>query len=133
MSGARLRPARVRVARPSRDLAAALAFYVDVLGLEQLGGFAGHVGYDGVFVGPSGADWHVELTRHESGSPAPTPTDEDLIVLYLPSEEVASAAARLALAGHAAQHHHNPYWARAGAVVVRDPDGYLLVLCPEAG
>ena len=28
--------------------------------------------------------------------------------------------------------HQNPYWADTGAVVCRDPDGYLVVLCPHS-
>lgn len=118
------------MARPSRDLAACLAFYVDALGLERLGGFEGHSGYDGVFVGLTGADWHLELTSHVSGRPEPSPTREDLLVLYLPAGDVVAAKARLAGAGHPAVEHENPYWSTVGAVVVPDPDGYLLVLCP---
>jgi catechol 2,3-dioxygenase-like lactoylglutathione lyase family enzyme len=128
----------IRVARPSRDLDAGLAFYVDGLGLARMGGFEGHAGYDGAFVGPVGggaaAPWHLELTRHASGRPEPSPTPEDLLVLYLPAGDVAAAKARLAAAGYAAVEHENPYWSSVGAVVVPDPDGYLLVLCPvEAG
>jgi hypothetical protein len=78
-----------------------------------------------------GRVWHLEFTSNSSGSPQPTPTDEDLLVLYLSKREVAAAAARMADAGSCALQHENLYWASVGAVVVRDPDGYLLVLCPE--
>jgi catechol 2,3-dioxygenase-like lactoylglutathione lyase family enzyme len=121
------------VARPSRDLAAGAAFYVDALGWARLGGFQGHAGYDGVFLGPRGGAWHLELTRHRSGQPEPHPTAEDLLVVYLPAGEVIEAAARLAQAGYPAIPHENPYWSRVGAIVVPDPDGYLLVLCPADG
>jgi catechol 2,3-dioxygenase-like lactoylglutathione lyase family enzyme len=114
-----------------RAIGASLRFYVEILGLEHLGGFADHDGYDGAFVGMNGADWHLEFTSSASGSPQPTPTDEDLLVLYLSKEELAATAGRLADAGSHALHHDNPYWASVGAVVVRDPDHYLLVLCPE--
>src|SRR5260370_14155288 len=110
----------MRIARPVRAIAASLHFYVEVLGLEHLGGFHDHDGYDGAFVGVTGADWHIELTRHSSGLPRPTPTDEDLLVLYLSSGDVAAAAARLERAGSPPLHHANPYWGIVGAVVVRD-------------
>jgi catechol 2,3-dioxygenase-like lactoylglutathione lyase family enzyme len=122
---------RLRVARPSRDLAAARSFYAGLVGLDHLGGFAGHAGYDGVFLGAGDGSWHLELTRHESGQPAPSPTEEDLLVLYLDGTTIASLTERLTAAGHTPLRHPNPYWEGVGAVVVADPDGYLLVLCPE--
>lgn len=123
----------MRVARPVEAIEASLHFYVEVLGLEHLGGFDDHDGYDGAFVGLTGGDWHLEFTSHSSGSPRPTPTDEDLLVLYLSSGELAAAAARLADAGSFPLTHANPYWAAAGAIVFRDPDRYLLILCPNDG
>ena len=120
-----------RVARPARDLAATLAFYTDVVGLARLGGFQDHDGLDGVFVGPPGGSWHIELTRHSSGEPLPTPTEEDLLVLYVSAGEAAAVGERLTAAGHAAFMHPNPYWAKVGASCHRDPDGYVLVICPD--
>ena len=76
MSTRPLSPSSMRVARPVSQIPATLRFYVDILGLEQLGEFAGHSGYDGAFVGRAGSDWHIELTRHESGMPVPSPTEE---------------------------------------------------------
>jgi catechol 2,3-dioxygenase-like lactoylglutathione lyase family enzyme len=122
----------MRVARPVRDMSASVAFYVTVLGLEPLGGFTGHAGYQGAFVGLPGADWHIEFTRHTSGRPAAGPTDEDLLVLYVPEDRLRAAATRLADAGSGPLRHQNPYWAHAGASVHRDPDGYLVVLCPRS-
>jgi catechol 2,3-dioxygenase-like lactoylglutathione lyase family enzyme len=121
----------MRVARPVRDIPACLHFYVEVLGFDHLGGFTGHDGYDGAFVGPVGADWHLEFTTHDSALPEPSPTVEDLLVLYLSPEQFREAVARLADAATPAIEHENPYWAGAGASVYRDPDGYLVVLCPD--
>ena len=42
---------RVRWARPTDRLEEVVAFYTDGLGLQQLGRFEGHAGYDGVLVG----------------------------------------------------------------------------------
>jgi catechol 2,3-dioxygenase-like lactoylglutathione lyase family enzyme len=120
----------MRMARPVEDIAKSLRFYVEILGLQHLGGFDDHTGYSGAFVGVEGADWHLEFTSQDEGSAVGAPTDEDLLVLYLPVEQLHAAAARLADAGAPTLRHENPYWAEVSAVVFRDPDRYLLVLCP---
>ena len=48
------------------------------------------------------------------------------------SERVEEVAARLREAGHEPQVLPNPYWERTGAVCFVDPDGYWLVVSPEA-
>jgi len=54
-------------------------------------------------------------------------------VLFLGSgERVENDAARLRAAGFEPRPSANPYWARTGAVCFVDPDGYWLVLSPEA-
>jgi catechol 2,3-dioxygenase-like lactoylglutathione lyase family enzyme len=116
----------MRVARPARDLAVSLRFYVEDVGLEHLGGFEEHDGYEGVFIGFAGAGWHLELTRDEST--VPQPTVEDLLVLYLTAVDFAAAKRRMAERGHVAVTHPNQYWAHVGALVYLDPDGYPLVL-----
>jgi catechol 2,3-dioxygenase-like lactoylglutathione lyase family enzyme len=121
----------MRVARPVRHLPASLRFYVEILGLNHLGGFSGHDGYDGVFVGPVESDWHIEFTSHESGLPKPSPSEEDLLVFYISEDQLQTAGTRLKENGFELIRHENPYWADAGAVVCRDPDGYLVVLCPN--
>jgi catechol 2,3-dioxygenase-like lactoylglutathione lyase family enzyme len=120
---------QVRIARPTAHMEEAVAFYRDGAGLAELGGFRGHAGYDGVFLGRP--DVHLELTRHDSGRPLPSPTTEDLLVLYLDDRAALDAAlARLAALGHRPTPAENPYWAQIGAVHLRDPDGYGLVLVP---
>jgi len=126
------RPARtLRVARPTLDLARALAFWTEVVGVPLLGRFAGHDGYDGAIMGPPDGTWQLELTRHASGAPRPTPTDEDLLVLYVGTAEAERIAQSLAAAGHPPVEHPNPYWKARGARVFRDTDGCALVLFPR--
>jgi catechol 2,3-dioxygenase-like lactoylglutathione lyase family enzyme len=127
-----LSPSSMRVARPVSHIPATLRFYVDILGLEHLGAFAGHSGYDGAFVGLAGSDWHIEFTRHESGMPEPSPTEEDLLVFYVSVAQIEAAGTSLADAGFGLIRHENPYWSDVGAVICRDPDGYLVVLCPHS-
>jgi catechol 2,3-dioxygenase-like lactoylglutathione lyase family enzyme len=123
--------ARVRWARPTDRLAECVAFYRDALGLEELGGFADHDGYSGVFLGLPDESVHLELTTHVGGSPCPAPTLDNLLVLYLPDRAAVDAvAARLAAAGHPAVEPENPYWRRS--VTVADPDGWRVVLVDDA-
>jgi len=125
---------QVRVARPTDRLEAVAAFYVDGLGLERLGGFEGHAGYDGVFVGLPGTPYHLEFTHHVDGSPGDVPTAENLLVLYLGTvDAVQAAVARLGALGHEPVEAANPYWEGIGAVTIPDPDGWRVVLAPTSG
>jgi catechol 2,3-dioxygenase-like lactoylglutathione lyase family enzyme len=122
---------QIRVARPSRDLEAARRFYGDALGLPVVASFDDHDGYGGVVFGLPDSSRQLELVRHEGVLPAPT--EEDQLVLYLGSaEELDATASRVRAAGHEARVAANPYWQRNGAVCFVDPDGYWLILSPEA-
>lgn len=120
----------VRVARPSRDLAAAERFYVDGLGLDVLWRTSGHVPgeHDLVMVGPSGGGWHFELTRDPEHPVDPTPTVDDLFVVYLGRTPDPALVRRLITHGGQQVPSNNPYWDEHG-VTIADPDGYRLVLC----
>lgn len=69
------------------------------------------------------AAWHLELVA--AGTP-PTPTEHDLLVLYLGEPVDEALIERLEAAG-GTRVDQGPYWNRWG-VSVRDPDGYRLVL-----
>ena len=121
---------QLRIARPTRDLVAAVAFY-GLLDLPVLATFDDHDGYSGVALGLPDASRQLELVSHEDA--APTPSAEDQLVLYLGSEErVTSLADRIRASGVEPSASPNPYWAKTGAVCFVDPDGYWLVLSPEA-
>jgi catechol 2,3-dioxygenase-like lactoylglutathione lyase family enzyme len=129
---ARLPVARVRWARPTDRLQECVAFYRDALGLVELGGFADHDGYTGVFLGLPDESVHLELTSHEDGSPCPAPTRDNLLVLYLPDRPAVDAVVgRLAAAGHPEVEPENPYW-RGRSVTVADPDGWRVVLVDDS-
>jgi catechol 2,3-dioxygenase-like lactoylglutathione lyase family enzyme len=122
------RPPRLRIARPSRDLRAATEFYTRALGLEVLGSFEDHEGFDGVMLGHAGWPFHLELTRRRHAPVAPCTTDEDLLVFYLPDRgEWNAAVQRVRDSGAAEVESSNPYWDVRG-VTFRDPDGYRFVL-----
>ncbi|MEV7566652.1 VOC family protein [Streptomyces tanashiensis] len=124
---------RVRVARPSRDLAAAERFYVDGLGLDVQWRSTERVPgkHDLLMVGPSDGSWHFELTHDPEHPLEPTPTVDDLFVVYLGAPVEEGQVERLLAAGGTRVPAHNPYWDEYG-VTVADPDGYRLVLCSRS-
>ena len=122
---------QIRVARPTRDLDRARAFYHGAVGLSILSSFDEHDGYSGVIFGVSdGATMQLELVVHAEVEPSPTTDDQ--LVLYLGSTAaVADRAGAIEAAGHEPQLPPNPYWAREGAIAFVDPDGYWLILSPD--
>ncbi len=121
---------QIRIARPTRDLERAAAFY-RLLDLPVLGSFEDHDGYSGAIFGLPDSSRQLELVLREGQ--APSPTDEDQLVLYLGSaDRVAQAAERIRAAGFESRPPANPYWARSGAISFVDPDGYWLILSPDA-
>lgn len=122
----------VRIARPSNDLAAAEACYVGGLGLEVLYRTEG-AGEPNelLMLGWPSAHWHLELTHNPSAPTRPSPTAEDLLVLYLARTVQESMVSRVERAGGRRVPAHNPYWDRWG-VTIEDPDGYRLVLCERS-
>ena len=123
-----LRTAHLRVARPSDDLDAVVAFYRDGLGFEVLYEFTDHDGFDGVMLGRTGAAYHLEFTRKAGHRAGRAPTEDNLLVFYLPDESAwRSAIAKLERAGHKPVKAFNPYWDVNGRTF-EDPDGYRVVL-----
>lgn len=122
----------LRVARPTDDLAAIVRFYRDGLGFEVLYEFQDHDGFDGVMLGARGAGYHLEFTRKQGVAAGRAPTEENLLVFYLPDAAMWQAAVdRLEQAGHAPVTSFNPYWDRLGRTF-EDPDGYRVVLQRDA-
>ncbi len=120
--------AHLRVARPTDDLAAVVAFYRDGLGFEVLAEFRDHDGFDGVMLGRAGGAYHLEFTRKAGHCAGRAPTADNLLVFYLPDEASWQAAVeRLERAGYEPVQAFNPYWDRKGRTF-EDPDGYRVVL-----
>ncbi|RKI41548.1 VOC family protein [Corallococcus sp. AB004] len=119
---------KLRVARPTRDLDAVVRFYRDGLGFEVLGGFEDHEGFDGVMLGHAGAPYHLEFTV-EHGHEAPrAPSEDHLLVFYVPDPEAWAERVRcMEAAGFAPVRSRNPYWDANGRTF-EDPDGYRVVL-----
>src|SRR4051812_9355227 len=120
--------AHLRIARASDNLAAVVHFYRDGLGFELLCEFKDHDGFDGVMFGHKDSGYHLEFTRKAGHQAGTAPTEENLLVFYLPDKGQWSAAvARLQALGHKPVKSFNPYWDRKGKTFA-DPDGYRVVL-----
>lgn len=126
-----LKPKRFRVARPTDQLAAVKKFYVDALGLQVVGSFEDHDGYDGLILGSGQAGYEIEFTSHADGSPCPSPTADNLLVFYLANaDELSAVGARMAAHGHDPVEPENPYWARC-SLSFEDPDGWRVTVVDQ--
>lgn len=122
-----------RIARPTDQLEKVIEFYRDGLGLEVVGSFEKHDGYDGVMLGLPDLSYHLEFTQHENGSPCPAPTEDNLLVFYIPDKEARDEiAGRLQAMGYPEAEPENPYWKKDG-VTIADPDGWRIVLQNSPG
>ena len=75
-----------RFARHTNDLEQLKSFYTSVLGLELLGSFENHNGYDGLFLGKPNENWHLEFTK--SDEVISFNFDEDDILVFYPNSKL---------------------------------------------
>jgi len=115
---------QVRVARQTAKLDDVVAFYRDGLGLPEIDRFVDHDGFRGVMLDLPGTGTHLEFTATTHTVP-PAPHVEDLLVLYLGSQQEVDR--RIAQAGAHSVPSANPYWDKVG-VTITDPDGFRVVL-----
>ena len=128
-----MRPGAVmRVARPTDNLAAIAAMYSKGLGFAVLSEFVDHQGFDGVILGHPGQPYHIELTTHRGHEVGKAPTQDHLLVFYIPDKhEWENACTQMSAAGFRAAPSYNPYWDLHGRTF-EDLDGYRVVLQNEA-
>lgn len=119
---------KLRVARPTDNLQEVLRFYRDGLGLTVLASFEDHAGFDGVMLGQPGGPYHLEFTHHRGHTVGKAPTQDNLLVFYLPDRaEWERAVQRMQDRGYQPVPSYNPYWDIKGTTF-EDPDGYRVVL-----
>ena len=127
-----LASAHFRIARSTNNLEALLPFYRDGLGFEVVGRFADHEGFDGIMLRLKSVGYHLEFTQtvhHDAGR---APTQDNLLVFYLPDASAfAKAVKQMEQAGFPAVASFNPYWDHCGKTF-EDPDGYRVVLAHMA-
>ncbi len=118
----------LRIARPTDNLQALAAMYVEGLNMQVLGQFEDHDGFDGIMVGHPHAPHHLEFTAKSGHRAGRAPTEDNLLVFYIPQQtEWTQACARMEAAGFAPVASFNPYWDRSGRTF-EDLDGYRVVL-----
>lgn len=140
-------PYTLRVARPTNDIKRLLSFYIDGLGLQVLGEFKDHTGFDGIMLGHPQGPYHLEFTVHHDGHVSSAadqassdgqksvqalniraPTKDNLLTFYIPDRrEWEEAVERMRKAGFESVRAFNPYWDVDG-VTFEDPDGWRVVL-----
>ncbi|MCG9792954.1 VOC family protein [Flavobacterium algicola] len=118
---------KLRIARHTNDLEKISAFYTSILNLEVLGGFKNHDYYDGLFLGNSSFDWHLEFTKTTETTEF-NYNDDDLLVFYPETlTEYQSIIDTITNNNIAFLTAKNPYWNQNGKVI-EDPDGYKIVI-----
>ncbi|NJL82819.1 MAG: VOC family protein [Chloroflexaceae bacterium] len=118
----------VRIARPTDHLDEVVRFYTEGLGLKILSHFEEHEGFDGVMIGIPGEPYHFEFTQQRGHFVGRAPTQDNLIVFYLPDQqEWQRTVKQMKAIGYEPVKSYNPYWAESG-VTFEDPDGYRIVL-----
>lgn len=117
-----------RIVRPTDNPDALLPFYRDGLGLTVLDSFQDHDGFDAIIMGRENVPYHFAFTRTAKHQAGKAPTEENLLVFYLPDHaEWENAVERMKATGFVPVSAFNPYWDKKG-VTFEDPDGYRIVL-----
>ena len=116
-----------RFARHTNNLEQLKFFYIDILGFELLGGFEKHNGYDGIFIGKSDENWHLEFTKSEEVVTFSF-GEEDILVFY-PNNKLEFEIMLDKIKNHEIEFilGKNPYWNENGKIIL-DPDGYRIVI-----
>lgn len=118
----------LRIARATDQLEEIMNFYRVGLGFVVIRSFADHDGFDGVMLGHADAQYHLEFTRQHGHTAGHAPTKENLLVFYLPDEDMwKTAVQRMIDHGYGPVPSHNPYWDVRGKTF-EDTDGYRVVL-----
>lgn len=118
----------LRITRPTDALPEVICFYRDGLGMKLLGSFEDHAGFSGAMLGDARSGHHLEFTTHPQHPAGRAPTQDHLLVFYLPDHDTwQNAVDRLQGIGAAPVASLNPYWEEHG-ITFEDPDGYRIVL-----
>lgn len=116
-----------RFARHTNDLEQIKSFYIDILGFELLGGFENHNGYDGVFIGKSNENWHLEFTKSEEIVLFDFNEDDNLVFYPNNKMEFDFILNKIQSKKIEFVKAQNPYWNENGKMIL-DPDGYRVVI-----
>jgi len=102
--------------------------YQNGLGLDVLSHFEDHEGFDGIMLGNPEMPYHFEFTHHRGHETGKAPTQDNLLVFYIPDKDEWEVQCRRMIdAGFKLMRSYNPYWDREGKTF-EDLDGYRVVL-----
>lgn len=116
-----------RFARHTNDLEQIKTFYIAILGFEFLGAFENHNGYDGIFIGKSTENWHLEFTKTKEVICFDFKEDDTLV--FYPESKMEFEILINKLQSHEIEFikAKNPYWNENGKMFL-DPDGYRILI-----
>ncbi|POS01643.1 hypothetical protein Q361_109103 [Flavobacterium croceum DSM 17960] len=116
-----------RFARHTNNLEQLKFFYIDILGLNLLGSFENHDGYDGIFIGKRNENWHLEFTK--SDEIVPFNFGEEDILIFYPNTKLEFDLIHDKILANKIEfiEAKNPYWNENGKMIL-DPDGYRLII-----
>ena len=118
----------MRVARPTDNLPEIAEMYAKGLGLEILSEFSDHDGFDGVILGHPHHPYHLEFTSQRQHCVGTAPTQDHLLVFYLPDrDEFEETCTRMLAASFREVPSYNPFWEIDGKTF-EDLDAYRVVL-----
>jgi len=118
----------LRIARPTDHLTTIAEMYATGLDFTVLAKFEDHDGFDGIILGHPQQPYHLEFTTQRGHQAGRAPTQDHLLVFYLPDqEEWEASGARMLAAGFQRVPSYNPYWEAQGQTF-EDLDGYRVVL-----
>src|SRR5258707_4669945 len=120
--------AHLRVTRPTDNLQIIANMYEQRLGLQVLTHFENHEGFDGIMLGNREMSYHFEFTYHRDHIVGRAPTQDNLLVFYIPNKsEWDERCHQMLAAGFKQVDSHNPYSDKSGRTF-DDIDGYRVVI-----
>jgi len=120
--------AHLRIARPTDNLHDIARMYQQGLGLDLLSHFEDHEGFDGIMLGNEDMPYHFEFTHHHGHVAGRAPTQDNLLVFYIPDKpDWEERCQHMLTAGFKQVDSYNPYWDRSGRTF-EDVDGYRVVI-----
>ena len=119
-----------RYARHTQKIESLVYFYTSILNFQILGKFENHDGYDGVFLGVKGENWHLEFTQNRE-KPVSVFDEDDFLVFYPDSkksyDEILENLKKFEVPLLEAK---NPYWKDKG-ICFEDCDHFKLIVSTE--
>ena len=119
----------LRVARHTDNLEKVISFYIEIMGLEIMGDFKNHDGYDGVFIGKPNLDWHLEFTISQE-NPNHIFDEDDILVFYPKTRaELDSIMNKIRENNFEIRQSKNTYW-NINGILIKDFDNHNVIISP---